>query len=582
MDIFRPFGGRLLTALTFFLCSSICFAFEAVPGEFIVRYKPKVSSFGVSSKAVVRHDVKLKRAWQGINTFHYKSNRNNDDKTVYESLKSDPDVLSVEPNYIVKAFDLPFHATSAPIKAPESWASGFTNPTGKATIVAILDSGLAVNHPLFNGTGRLWQNDAEANGTPGVDDDGNGYVDDINGWNFLDNNNNLSDTSGHGTHVAGIILGSSEDISTFNPSAAARVKIMPLKFLNSEGVGTTSSAINAIYYAISKGAKVLNNSWGGPGYSASLHEAIVHSFFQNTLFVAAAGNSNSDNDSNPIYPASYDVPNVLAIGASTDADNRAFFSNYGSKSVDLFAPGVNITSSSPQGDISTLSSGTSMAAPFAAGAAALMAFEAPHFSGFQLKRDLMASADSKAGLSGVSVSGARLNFSNAVSLAQTNSGQATFNPDYTPKYLSSSRSLSSVEGSGGGCGRVKALYKSQNNKMSGGGSSGLSLMGVVILFLLTLPLVLNRLLKNRAYTRRFERKKVNLKAKLYANNQVYDVRVKSLSQGGLGVDFEAQKLPDFKNTDFRVEVLNEGHQTVVFKCKKVSSYKSFMGFSFES
>jgi subtilisin family serine protease len=417
---------------------------------------------------------------------------------------------------------------------------------------------------------------------PGVDDDGNGYIDDFHGWNFLSDNNSLADSSGHGSHVAGTVVGATEDISQVSSTSDdERVKVMVLKFLDGDGVGTTADAIEAIQYAVDNGAKILNNSWGGTGYSALLHEAVVYSFFQNTLFVAAAGNNGSNNDQQAIYPASYDVPNVLSVAATNDQDDLAFFSNFGSESVDVAAPGVNIVSVAPGGGFYS-SSGTSMATPFTAGLAALMVQEAPHFSGFQLKRDIIASVDTFSSLSERMVSGGRVNFLSAVNLAIANSGEATFLPDYTPNYDYSSRDLASLsdgDDGGFGCGRVKNLYEHQNNQIE---RSSMTLNQVFALALLFMPfLALAYFRKKMKNKRRYKRYQVEFDGVLKTQSgEAIEVEVVCFSIGGAGV--RIKKAGAKINLHHEMELFLETDSGKrAFTCRAVSNFKNHFGLCFD-
>ncbi|MGH1467895.1 MAG: S8 family peptidase [Bdellovibrionales bacterium] len=551
---------------------------DAVPGEFIVRYKSEVSSFQALGKTSTQHNLKLHKSWGKINTYSLKAggSTQGDDAQTLKDLRENPDVLYAEPNYYVKAQYSPL--TGADVMAPQSWSVGFGS--GAPVTVAVLDSGLNVNHSIFSNTGRLWSNLAEVNGSPGVDDDGNGYIDDFNGWNFLDGNNNLADGSGHGTHVAGIVVGSTEDISNVSNATSPRVKVMVLKFLDGDGVGTTSDAIDAIYYAVDNGAKILNNSWGGSGYSGALHEAIAYSFFQNTLFVAAAGNSGTNNDQSPIYPASYDVPSVLSVGATDDSDDLVYFSNFGASTVDLAAPGVNIVSASPSGGF-VASSGTSMATPFTAGLAVLMAQEAPHFTGYQLKRDMMNSVDTFASLNGSSITGGRVNFQSAVNLVVANSSEATYLPDYTPVYQYSSRDLASLndgEDGGFGCGRVKELYKNHNQKM---GKKDLNFSNIFMMLLFALPLLAVRRARSKEQKRRYKRYSVEFKGFLKGTDGAQiDVDVFTFSIGGAGVRLTKPGAEVDMNSGMKLFV--ETPQGVKkFSCKAVSSFKGSLGLCFD-
>lgn len=231
-------------------------------------------------------------------------------------------------------------------------------------IVAVVDTGIDYEHPdLVN---NIWVNQAEKDGLPGVDDDGNGYVDDVYGWDFYGRRPNGKDDNGHGTHCAGIIGAEKNGIGVRGISP--RVKLMPLKFLNAAGSGDTRSAVEAIRYAVKMGAKIISNSWGGTGYSQLLDQAVQDARAAGVLVVAAAGNEENNNDDNPYYPAN--ISGVIAVGSSTDRDQISSFSNFGRSSVAVIAPGSNIFSTHLKKGYKSLS-GTSMATPQVAGALAL-------------------------------------------------------------------------------------------------------------------------------------------------------------------------------------------------------------------
>ncbi len=209
------------------------------------------------------------------------------------------------------------------------------------TVVAVIDTGADINHPDLKN--NIWVNSKEIPNN-GIDDDGNGFIDDVNGWDFYHNDNTVFDPADgdkHGTHVSGTIAASADNTGVIG--AAPGVKIMPLKFLGPGG-GYDSQAILAIDYAKAQGVKLANNSWGGGSYSQALYDAIKNS---GMLFVAAAGNSAVNADSTPMYPAAYDLPNILSVAAIDNKGNLASFSNYGPKSVDVAAPGVDILSTVP-------------------------------------------------------------------------------------------------------------------------------------------------------------------------------------------------------------------------------------------
>lgn len=572
----------------------------AVPGEFIVRYKPGAASTSSLAKTAVSLNLKLKANWTSVSTYHFKTNTINSDDQILEELKSDPNVLIAEPNYLVKALDLPYTPTSDTIKAPESWeiSSDYTrspnSSPGSVTqqpIVAVIDTGLDTSHEIFRDTGRLWVNEVEANGFAGVDDDGNGLIDDINGWNFVDNNNNINDTSpkGHGTHIAGVVVASTEPLLDVNQQTYSRIKVMPLKFLDASGVGKTSDAINAIYYAVNNGAKVLNNSWGGTGFSSALLEAITYSYNNNTVFVAAAGNESSNNDITPIYPASYDVPNLISVGASAQT-RSATFTNFGSESVHIFAPGVNIYSTLPNNDYGFLN-GTSMAAPFVSGLAALMSKEAPSHSGFQIKRDMLEAADSFYAMNGQNLSDGRVNFESSVLLSQLNKDEENYLPSYTPDFTSRGLASLADNGSlGAGCGRVKALYKEKNashlnkNKVNNG----------ISFIIILLPLALLGLLRRKLEKRKFQRIKTKYLGSLTVAQNKYKVLVKDLSLGGAGIEVveadgaanQYQSIEDFlaKNQGVKGELevhFEDKKASKKFSCQTTFAKKRFIGLAFD-
>ena len=303
----------------------------------------------------------------------------------------------------------------ADIDAPEAWSI----TTGSNTVVvAVIDTGVDYTHPDL--ADNMWTNPGEIPGN-GIDDDGNGYIDDVYGYDFANNDGDPFDDHGHGTHVSGTISARGDNnIGVVGVSWQTR--IMAVKFLSAGGGGTTADAISAVLYAADMGAKVMNNSWGGGGFSQALKDAIIVADQSGALFVAAAGNSNNNNDLNPHYPSSYDVPNVLAVAATDHNDAKASFSSYGATTVDLGAPGVSIYSTVPTSGSSCCSdpsgykllSGTSMATPHTSGAAALVM---AHFSGIshhQVKDRLMNSVDPVSSMQGITVTGGRLNVANAL------------------------------------------------------------------------------------------------------------------------------------------------------------------------
>jgi thermitase len=473
---------------------------QAVSGEYIVKYKMKGS---VSSNLRIRKmssGVLVKSVFSASHMMHVKVSN----AAARDSLYSDPDVEFIEPNYILSVNPVAVSALgSAPestddynqsnsnVKVKDSWAEQKPYNQGTKAIVAVIDTGLDFNHLLFKDSGSIWENTVEKNGASGVDDDANGYVDDINGWNFVTNSPNMFDDNKHGTHVSGIVLGVGQDITAY-PVRESKVKIMALKFLDSSGSGSTANAINAIYYAVAKGAKVINNSWGGPSYSQSLHEAYNYAYTQGVVIVSAAGNSNSNNDVTAMYPSSLDSPNNISVLASTDTDQKASFSNYGATTVHIAAPGNMILSSVPgvgclaPGCFQMLS-GTSMAAPFVAGLAALVSREAPQLSAYQIKSIVVGSIDTISNFSGKVTSNGRVNAYKAIVSAKTQTATAAWSPAYTPDYKAgrSVASEASDSGPAGGCGLVKAAFDTSSSGGNGATASDL----LIILSMILLPLV---------------------------------------------------------------------------------------------
>ena len=247
------------------------------------------------------------------------------------------------------------------IDAPEAW--GTRTGCGK---VAVLDTGTDTDHPDLES--NLYKSKDKPNNNK--DDDKNGYVDDTYGFNVIKGKGSGQDNEGHGTHVSGIIAAhgnNSEGISGICWSA----NLVPVKFMNQDGQGSSSDAITGIEYAVKQGIKIINCSFGSRSKSSALHDAVNYAQDHNTLLVVAAGNNGQNIDKQPIYPASFGDSNILAVAASTSDDTLASFSNFGSENVDVAAPGDNILSTYLGGGYKVLS-GTSMASPLAAGLASML------------------------------------------------------------------------------------------------------------------------------------------------------------------------------------------------------------------
>ncbi|MBN1385139.1 MAG: S8 family serine peptidase [Elusimicrobia bacterium] len=340
---------------------------DYIPGEILVVYKPGTSA----SRVQVLHAV---RNFNTVNTFYSTYERKKlvyrvkirEDLSVDDAVneyKMDPEVEYVQPNYRYSLYAVPddpnfgnlwgLHNTGqtldgvtgtedADIDAPEAWDI----TTGShGVIVAVIDSGVAFNYPDLSD--NMWVNSGET--VNGADDDGNGYTDDVNGWDFFDSDNDPTDFNAHGTHVAGTIGAIGNNTSGVT-GVNWKVKIMALKIGGVSGSVSTDKAILAINYAAANGARVINASWGGSSGSDGdlLYNAIKSAGDAGVLFVASAGNDSNDNDANPCYPCSYSLNCIISVAATDQNDNLASFSNYGSTSVDVAAPGVNIYSTIPE------------------------------------------------------------------------------------------------------------------------------------------------------------------------------------------------------------------------------------------
>jgi subtilisin family serine protease len=354
-----------------------------------------------------------------------------DQSRAIQALKADPSVAYAEPNWVYTHSATttdPYYTNGSlwgmygPSTTPANaygsnagaaWAAGYT---GSASVyVGVIDEGIQYTHPDL--AGQVGNPLETANG---VDDDGNGYVDDVYGWDFAGNDNSVYDggtrgsSDDHGTHVSGTIGAKSNGSGVVGVNW--NVRMISGKFLGRNG-GTLANAVLAIDYFTglkARGVNIVatNNSWGGGGFSQALMDAIGRANSANILFIAAAGNGGSDgvgdnNDTTANYPSNYTNPNVVAVAAITNTGARASFSNYGATTVDLGAPGAAVWSTTAYNGYSSYS-GTSMATPHVSGAAALYASTHPGATAAAIKNALLSSAVPTASMAGTTVSGGRL------------------------------------------------------------------------------------------------------------------------------------------------------------------------------
>ncbi|MEW5839325.1 MAG: S8 family serine peptidase [Pseudomonadota bacterium] len=347
-----------------------------------------------------------------------------------EALYRSGTVEYAHPDYIVKAQKTPVDPSypylwglhndgqtagvaDADIDAPEAWDKRISSRG--SVVVGVIDSGVDYTHPEL--VPSMWTNPGEIPAN-GIDDEGNGYIDDVYGIDAYNGDSDPMDDNSHGTHVAGTI-GARGNNNQGVVGVNWLADIIALKFLGSSGSGSTSGAIEAINYVLDAQARhnlpriVLNNSWGGGGFSQALLDAINASMAQGALFVAAAGNDALDVDLHTNYPSGYDVDNIVSVGASTHNDDLASFSNYGCSQVDLVAPGDSILSTVP-GNGYAYKSGTSMATPHVVGAAALLWAQNPNFTWRNVKAALLNGVDVKSAYASKAMTSGRLNLKTAM------------------------------------------------------------------------------------------------------------------------------------------------------------------------
>ncbi len=433
-NLFRIISSFSMLTL---LVSAASFAapHAAVNGEYLIRMKGELRSNSRLSDLHRSLGVSVRTPFKTFSQFQVvaiPAERRLNEASIVASYRQSSLIEYIEPNYLYHTSQVANETDSAreyPLdpEYAQQWglrnidalgAWGVSNSLTRP-VVAVIDTGVDYTHPDL--AANAWKNpgesgtytDAQGNlkdrATDGIDNDGNGFIDDVQGWNFHDNSNDPNDNMGHGSHCAGIIAGAHNGVGIMGVAPTAQ--IMAVKFLGAGGDGTLENGILATEYAMIMKANVLSNSWGGDGYSKAFAEVISEVTKRGILYVAAAGNEHNHNDTEPTYPASYPIKGVVSVGATDETDSETVFTNWGTKSVHLTAPGFHIYSAFKEGEYK-LMSGTSMACPHVAGAAALLWSNEPGLSNFQVAERLVSSVDHRYALQGRYSSGGRLNVLN--------------------------------------------------------------------------------------------------------------------------------------------------------------------------
>jgi hypothetical protein len=390
---------------------------RAVPGELIVKYRAGISD--LRTRAIrARLQAHAEHTFPFIRADHLRLPEGADVAAAIAELRADPAVEYAEPNYEWSALEVP----NDPL-FPQLWAMQNTGQTGGVPgadiravdawdvftgdpnlMIGVIDTGIDWAHPDL--AANVWTNPGEIPGN-GIDDDHNGYVDDVHGYDFVNNDGNPADDNGHGTHVAGTIAAvGNNGIGVVG--VVWRAQVVGIKILSDAGIGSTATALAGIQYALRVGVRVTNNSWGGPFNSQALSDAIEALGADGQIFVAAAGNDALNSDLVPNYPSGFASDCIISVAATNANDRLATFSNYGLNSVDVAAPGTDILSLAPGGGYQSLS-GTSMATPHVTGIVALAMGHSPNASNTFIKELVLAHAEPLPGLEGVIGSGARVN-----------------------------------------------------------------------------------------------------------------------------------------------------------------------------
>jgi thermitase len=415
----RPARAAIAGALTA-LClgAAPAHAATAVPGSLIVGFQRHVSP-ELQQRVVEQAGGSLARRLAHIRGTVVRARSHVALSVLERRLRSAGAVRYAEPDFYVRASKAPDDPLFANEYSLASSGLGYVDAQPawdsrtNCSKVAVLDTGIQYNHPDLSA--NLWHNPHEIQSN-GKDDDKNGWVDDYYGVNLVKGKGSGVDDDGHGTHVSGIVGGRGNN-GTGISGLCWSGSLMAVKFMDENGRGSTSDAIDGIDYAIHEGARIVNCSFGSSKKSSALEDEVNYAKSKNTLLVVAAGNNGDNIDSDPEYPASFTQGNVLTVAATTASGALASFSNYGKKSVDIGAPGDKIFSTYLGSTYKTLS-GTSMAAPLLSAAAAMVRAKDSDLTYTDIKNALRNHTQPLASLSGKSVSGGLLSVAAALSSAQ--------------------------------------------------------------------------------------------------------------------------------------------------------------------
>jgi thermitase len=408
---------------------------EAVPGEFILQFDKNLSTVSVNDLSQIIGVIGAKLVSKEHNIFKVQRSRVELSTYSIHTLQQLTGAQIVEPNYIYRKNVVPNDPDLGLLWGMKNIGQKVGKKTGRAgvdinaeqawdittgsknIVVAVIDTGVDYTHPDL--AGNIWTNTEEANGVAGVDDDKNGVVDDIHGYNAITAKEGQPktiegdpmDDHGHGSHCSGTIAASGND-GIGVVGVAWNASIMGIKFLSAEGSGTLEDAVKAIDYATKMKANIMSNSWGGGGRSEVLEKTIERAREAGILFVAASGNSSEDNDKSAHFPSNYENENVISVAAIDNGGALAWFSNYGKTTVDVAAPGEDIRSTVPGGYDTW--SGTSMATPHVSGIAVLLLANEPNMTYADIKKRLIETSTPLAGLRGKAQSNGLVNAYNAL------------------------------------------------------------------------------------------------------------------------------------------------------------------------